>query len=116
MDFVQRRKGPDVVGSFGLLQPLARWFEIDSKRTYFTKRSEQKYARLLSCSLVANRDRSPPRSIGARFFENIFPIFGDKGRNDLSIYLRSPRRKTSSRRSPLLRSPLRLGRCPGQEP
>nr|XP_033515088.1 NADH-ubiquinone oxidoreductase chain 1-like [Nicotiana tomentosiformis] len=23
MDFVQRRKGPDIVGSFGLLQPLA---------------------------------------------------------------------------------------------
>ena len=37
MAFVQRRKSPDVVGSFGLLQPLADGFEIDSKRTYFTK-------------------------------------------------------------------------------
>ena len=36
MAFVQRRKGPDVVGSFGLLQPLADG-RIDSKRTYFTK-------------------------------------------------------------------------------
>lgn len=28
MAFVQRRKGPDVVGSFGLLQPLADGFKL----------------------------------------------------------------------------------------
>lgn len=80
------------------------------------RRSEQRYARLLSCSLPRTGIARQLGQIGATFFESILPIFGDKGRNDLSIYLLQPRKKTSSRRSLLLRSPLRLGRCLGQEP
>ena len=37
MGIIQRRKGPNVIGFVGLLQPLSRWFKIICKRNNFTK-------------------------------------------------------------------------------
>src|ERR1035438_4904821 len=64
---------------------------------------EKKRTKVRSLAVLfsaADWDRSPARpsrinQVGARLYENILPIFGDKGRNDLSIYLLQP---TSSRR------------------
>ena len=48
---------------------------------------------MLSCSLPRTGIARQLGQIGATFIENILPIFGDKGRNDLSIYLLHPRKK-----------------------
>ncbi|KAI9192518.1 hypothetical protein LWI28_024041 [Acer negundo] len=50
------------------------------------------FGSLLSCSLPRTGIARQLGQIGARFFENILPIFGDKGQNDLSIYLQQPRK------------------------
>ena len=58
---------------------------------------EKKRTKVRSLAVLfsaANWDRSPARSDWSDFFfENILPIFGDKGQNDLSIYLLQPRKK-----------------------
>ncbi|KAL0388962.1 UNVERIFIED_CONTAM: hypothetical protein Slati_4528100 [Sesamum latifolium] len=65
---------------------------------------------------VANWDRSPARSDWSKNGrEHITQLRGQGGTTSRSTYC-SPGIKTSSRRSLLLRSPLRLGRCLGQEP
>lgn len=65
------------------------------------RRSEQRYARLLSCSLSRTGIARQLGQIGARFKEKILPKFGDKGRNDLSIYLLQPRKKNVVQAFPL---------------
>jgi hypothetical protein len=59
---------------------------------------EKKRTKVRSLAVLfsaADWDRSPARpsrkKVGATLYENILPIFGDKGRNDLSIYLLQPR-------------------------